>query len=339
MTKGPAMQAFVTGGTGFVGAHVIRLLVQHGVKVRALVRPMNNRELLTDLPVELVEGDMTTVESFQHKLRGMDYLFHVAADYRLWVPDPKNMHAVNVQGTERLLEAATEAGVGRVVYTSSAVTVRVPVDRLGSEGDFESPDTCRSIYQRTKVLAEQDVWRMIRAGAPVIIVNPSTPLGPGDRRPTPTGRLIVDYLNRRLPAFLEAHLNWVDVRDVAEGHWLAATRGAVGQRYILGHENLSLAQLFKVLQAVSGVPSPRIRIPYAVAYLAGLVGNAWGRISGHEPQATLDGVRSAGVAMQYDSRKAITELGFPQTPIGIAANEAVHWFRTHGYAPREMRTT
>lgn len=333
------MQAFVTGGTGFVGAHVIRALVQHGVKVCALVRPMSNRELLTGFPIEFVEGDMTTVECFEHKLRGADYLFHVAADYRLWVPDPENMHAVNVQGTVRLLQAAKEAEVGRIVYTSSAVTVRVPVDRPGMEADFESPDTCRSTYQRSKVLAEQAVWRLIGEGAPVTIVNPSTPLGPGDRRPTPTGRLIVDYLNRRLPAFLDARLNWVDVRDVAEGHWLAATRGAVGERYILGHENLSLAQFFKVLQQVSHVPSPRMRIPYAVAYLAGLAGNAWGRISGHEPQATLDGVRSAGVAMQYASHKAIKELGFPQTPIGIAANEAVHWFENHGYAPKQRRTT
>lgn len=327
------MLAFVTGGTGFVGAHVIHTLVERKVNVLALVRPKSDRQLLAGLPVEFVEGDMSTVESFKKDLRGVDCLFHVAADYRLWVPDPLHMHAVNVQGTERLIQAAHEAGIGRIIYTSSAVTVRVPANRPGTEDDFETPGDCRSTYQRTKVLAEQAVWRLIRAGAPVTIVNPSTPLGSGDRRPTPTGRLIVDYLTRRLPAFLDAHLNWVDVRDVAVGHWLAATRGAVGQRYILGHQNLSLAEFFKILAGVSGVPSPRIRIPYAVAYLAGLAGSAWGRISGHEPQAILDGVRSARVPMQYDSTKAVTELGLPQTPIAMAATEAVNWFRQHGYAP------
>lgn len=325
------MQAFVTGGTGFVGAHVIRTLLEHGVKVRALVRPDSPRELLTSLPVEFVEGDITAVPSFKKHLREVDWLFHVAADYRLWVPDWLYMHGVNVQGTESLITAANEAGIGRIVYTSSAVTVRVPPDRSGTEEDFEVPDNCRSTYQETKVLAEQAVWRLIRAGAPVTIVNPSTPLGAGDRRPTPTGRLIVDYLNRRLPAFLDARLNWVDVRDVAEGHWLAATRGAVGQRYILGHENLSLSEFFNLLHQVSGVVRPRIRIPYPVAYLAAFMGTTWARFSGQEPRAILDGVRTARTPMQYNSTKAVKELGLPQTPLWRAANEAVHWFQEHGY--------
>lgn len=327
------MLAFVTGGTGFVGAHVIHALVERKVDVLALVRPRSARQLLAGLPVQFVEGDLSTVESFKNALQGVDCLFHVAADYRLWVPDPRHMHAVNVQGTERLIQAAHEAKIGRIIYTSSAVTVRVPANRPGTEEDFETPGDCRSTYQRTKVLAEQAVWRLIRAGAPVTIVNPSTPLGSGDRRPTPTRRLIVYYLNRRLPAFLDAHLNWVDVRDVAAGHWLAATRGAVGQRYILGHQNLALAEFFEMLAGVSGVPAPRVRIPYAVAYLAGLAGSTWGRISGREPRAILDGVRSARVPMQYNSTKAVTELGLPQTSIALAATEAVHWFRRHGYAP------
>jgi dihydroflavonol-4-reductase len=333
------MHAFVTGGTGFVGAHVIRTLVNRNVKVRALVRPMSDRRLLADLPLELVEGDLTNVGSFQQGLRDVDWLFHVAADYRLWVPDPLHMYAVNVHGTERLIEAAQAAGVGRIIYTSSAVTVRVPIDRPGTEEDFEMPDDCRSTYQRTKVLAEQAVWRLIRGGAAVTIVNPSTPIGPADRRPTPTGRLIVDYLNHRLPAFLDARLNWVDVRDVAVGHWLAATRGRVGERYILGHQNLSLAQFFRILADVSAVPPPRVRIPYAIAYLTGLVGNIWGRFSGREPQAILDGVRTARVPMQYDSKKAVNELGFPQTSIHIAADEAVRWFQEHGYVKTQGGTT
>lgn len=328
------MDAFITGGTGFVGAHVARILLRQGLKVGALVRRQSDHQLVAGLPLELIEGDLTNVAAFKHQLRGVDWLFHVAADYRLWVPDPKRMHAVNVGGTAHLLEAAQEAGVRRIVYTSSAVTVHVPADRPGTEVDLQSPDNCRSTYQRTKVLAEQAAWQMIRQGAPITIVNPSTPLGAGDRRPTPTGRLIVDYLNRRLPAFLDTVLNWVAVEDIAIGHWLAATRGRVGERYILGHENLSLEEFFQVLAQVSGQPAPRMKIPYALAYAAGVVGSAWGRISGRVPQATREAVRMAAIPMRYDSTKAVRELGLPQTPIRVAAAEAVHWFTRHGYVTR-----
>lgn len=325
------MRALVTGGTGFVGGHVVRTLRQQGLDVRVFVRPTSDMAALTGLSVEAVRGDLTDLPSVRQAVRGMDLVFHVAADYRLWVPDPHRMHATNVIGTVQLLQAAAEAGVKRIVYTSSAVTVACG-GKVGTEALFVEPRECRSTYQRTKVLAEQAVWELIRQGVPITIVNPSTPIGPGDRRPTPTGRLIVNYLTGRLPAFLDTFLNWVSVDDVASGHWLAATKGRTRERYILGHANLSLRELFAILADVSGQPAPRMRIPYAVAYTAGLLGSVWAQVSKREPQATLDGVRMAARPLCYDSSKAVNELGFPQTPIRKAAQAAVQWFRDHGYA-------
>jgi dihydroflavonol-4-reductase len=269
--------------------------------------------------------------SLERAVRGIDLLFHVAADYRIWVPDPKVMHDVNVDGTLRLLEAAITSGVRHIVYTSSAVTVACTNERAGTETDFLPLEACQSTYQRTKVLAEQAVWRLIRSGAPITIVNPSTPIGAMDRRPTPTGRLIVDFLNGRLPAYLDALFNWVHVGDVGMGHWLAAEKGRVGERYILGYDNLLLGDFLQILSQVSGRPAPRMKIPYAVAWMAGAVGELTGRLSGREPRATLDGVRMASIPMRYDSSKAVKELGFPQTPLHTAAVEAVEWFRTHGH--------
>jgi dihydroflavonol-4-reductase len=241
------------------------------------------------------------------------------------------MQEVNVEGTRRLLETAVQAGVKRIVYTSSAVAVRCSGDRLGTESDFVDLDETLSVYQRTKVLAEQAVWRLIAQGAPITIVNPSTPIGAFDRRPTPTGRLIVDFLNGRLPAFLDAAFNFVHVSDVAKGHWLAAAQGHIGGRYILGGQNLSLSDFLQLLAKVSGRPAPRIKIPYAVAYMAGVVGELTGRLTGREPRASLDGVRMASLPMQYDSSKAVNELGLPRTPLEKAVDEAVQWFREHGY--------
>lgn len=312
----------------------MRELVLRGLDVSVLLRTTSDRAALADLPVKLAFGDLSDPSSLKRAVSGIDLLFHVAADYRLWVPDAERMHDINVKGTIQLLQAAVEAGVQRIVYTSSAVTIRCPAERLGTEADFMLAGDCRSTYQRTKVLAEQAVRLLIGQGAPVVIVNPSTPIGMGDRRPTPTGRLVVDYLNGRLPAFVETALNWVSAEDVARGHWLAAGRGQIGERYILGHENLSLGQFFHILADVSGQPAPRVKIPYAVAYAAGAIGSAWGWISGKEPRAALEGVRMAARPMRYDSRKAIRELGLPQTPIRVAAAEAVRWFREQGYVTR-----
>ncbi len=328
------MRVLVTGATGFVGAHVARVLVDQGHEVSALVRPTSQLDVLSDLPLKLVLGSLTDLPSLERAVRGIDLLCHVAADYRFWVPDPHTMHEVNVLGTERLMEFAWKAGVSRIVYTSSTVTVRCSSGRLGTEEDFVLPSEARSIYQRTKILAEQAAWRLIGEGAPITIVNPSTPIGALDRRPTPTGRLIVDFLNGRLPGFLEAAFNFVPVRDVAMGHWLAATSGRVGERYILGGANIPLSEFLEILARTSRQPAPKMKIPYALAYLAGLFGDLSGGLTGREPRATRDGVRMARVPMLFDSGKAVKELGFSQTPLTKAAEEAVQWFRQHGYVTR-----
>ena len=328
------MRVLVTGATGFVGANVTRVLIEQGHNVSALVRPTSDRVALAGLSVAPIVGSLTDHQSLERAVQDVEVLFHVAADYRFWVPDPQTMHDVNVEGTLRLLEAAATAGVRRIVYTSSAVAVQCSGDRLGTEEDFVKPDETRSVYQRTKVLAEQAVWRLIGQGAPITIVNPSTPIGAFDRRPTPTGRLIVDFLNGRLPAFLNAAFNFVHVSDVAMGHWLAAHKGRIGERYILGGQNLSLSDFLDLLAKVSGQAAPRIKIPYAVAYMAGAVGELTGRLTGQEPRASLDGVRMASLPMQYDSRKAVQELGLPQTPLQKAVEEAVQWFQQHGYITR-----
>lgn len=330
-TEGSRLRALVTGATGFVGAHVVRVLIQQGVEVRALVRPTSNLQSLAGLPVETVIGTLTEPSSLEQAVQGVDLVFHVAADYRFWVPDPQQMHAVNVDGTVRLLEAALQAGVWRIVYTSSVVTVRSSSMHLGTEQGFVSVQDCRSTYQLTKVLAEQAVWQRMQQGAPITIVNPSTPIGALDWRPTPTGRLIVDFLNHRLPGFVDAAFNWIAVRDVAVGHWLAATRGRLGERYILGHQNQTLGEFLRLLSDVTGQPAPRLKIPYTIAYLAGTCAEALGRLTGHEPRATRDGVRMAAHPMTYDSSKAVKELGLPQTPLRLAVEEAVQWFREQGY--------
>ncbi len=329
------MRALVTGGSGFIGGHVVNTLLQEGVEVRALIRPTTDASTFRELDVEVVCGDITDPASLREAVRGVDLLFHVAADYRLWVPDPQRMHATNVEGTIQALRAASDAGVSRIIYTSSVVTVRGSRETPGTEADFMVLEECRSTYQRTKVLAEQAVWELIAKGMPITIVNPSTPIGAGDRRPTPTGRLIVDYLTGRLPAFLDTDLNWVSVEDVAAGHWLAAKEGRIGERYILGHANLSLGEFFRILANVSGQPAPKVRIPYAVAWMAAIGGNLYGRITAREPQATMDGVRMAGLPMRYTSTKAVELLGLPQTPIPTAVAEAVEWFRKNGYTNKK----
>lgn len=318
--------ALVTGGTGFLGGHVVRELLAQECEVRALVRPTSDRSELKALPVKFVTGDLRDPSSLEEAVKGADLVFHGAADYRFFVPDVEAMRQVNVDGTVALCRAAVEAGVSRIVYTSSAATVRCPDGKPGTEDDFMTADECQSTYQRTKVLAEQAVWQMIGEGAPITIVNPSTFIGAGDRRPTPTGRMIADYLSGKLPAYVGAVMNWVAVADVARGHWLAATRGRPGERYILANADLPLSELFGILSEVSGRPAPRVKIPYAVAYAAGAFGDAWGRLTGAEPRATLDGARMTRHPMRYTPKKAVEELGFPQTPIRLAAQEAVQWF-------------
>ncbi|MCZ6689175.1 MAG: NAD-dependent epimerase/dehydratase family protein [Planctomycetota bacterium] len=328
------MRALVTGGTGFIGGHLVRVLLRQGTQVRILHRPTSDTSTLGDLPVDWIPGDLSDPASLKKAVHGMDLVFHLAADLRMAVPRPRRMHRTNVDGTVELLRAARDAGVSRIVCTSSAVTVKCSEEHLGSERDFVEPGECRSTYQLTKVLAERAVWEMIRDGAPITIVNPSTVIGGQDRRPTPTGRLIADFLEGRLPGYLDALLNWVCVEDVAMGHWLAATKGRVGERYLLCKETLTLAQFLQILSDVADRPMPAMKIPYAVAYLAGIFGTAWTRLTHREPQATLDGVRMAAMPMRYDGSKAREELELPQTPIRTGVERAVEWFRSDEYATR-----
>jgi dihydroflavonol-4-reductase len=327
----------VTGGTGFVGASVVRALAARGDRVRVLVRPQSDRRALTGLPVEFAVGDLGDPASLAAALRGVQVLYHVAADYRLWAPDPTVLYRVNVEGTRALLQAAEAAGVGRVVYTSTVGTLGIPAD--GSPGTETTPVGLEDMvgdYKRSKFLAEREAEAAAARGLPVVIVNPSAPIGPWDWKPTPTGKMLVDYLRGRMLAYLETGLNVVHVRDVAAGHLLAAERGRVGERYILGHAagNLGLREIFERLAPYTGIAAPRLRLPHAAALAIAEVCEGISRVTGREPLASRTAVRMAAKRMFFDPARAIRELGLPQTPVDQALRDAVDWFWAHGYARR-----
>jgi dihydroflavonol-4-reductase len=327
------MKTLVTGGTGFVGRAVVVELLAAGREVCVLVRRQGH-QALAGLEVEEVLGDVRDPASLKAAMRGVVRVFHVAADYRLWVPDPKAMYAVNVDGTVNLMVAAAEAGVSRVVYTSTVGTLGNPGD--GTPGTEDTPVSLTEMvghYKRSKFLAEQRVLEFAAQGLPVVLVHPSAPVGPWDWRPTPTGQMIVDFLKGRCPAYLETGLNLVHVRDVARGHLLAEAKGKVGARYILGCENVSLSGIFGLLSEVSGVPAPRCRLPYTPVLLMAYLNEFWAtHISGKPPRMPLAAVQMAKKIMFFDSSKAVRELGLPQTPVKAALAEAVAWFRERGYA-------
>lgn len=326
-------KTLVTGGTGFVGRAVVEELLAAGREVRVLVRDPKH-PALQGLAVELFPGDLKDPASLNAAVRGCAQVFHVAADYRLWVPDPAEMYAVNVQGTKDLMTAAAEAGVSRVVYTSTVGTLGNPGD--GTPGTEDTPVTIEEMvghYKRSKFLAEQVVLEFARQGLPVVLVHPSAPVGPWDSRPTPTGQMIVDFLRGRMPAYLETGLNLVHVRDVAKGHILAAERGRVGEKYILGHQNMRLSEIFHLLAEISGRPAPRIRVPYFPVLCLAYLDEFWATwITRRPPRMPLTAVRMAKKFMYFDSSKAVRELGLPQTPVRQALEEAVAWFKAHGYA-------
>ena len=321
----------VTGATGFVGWHVARRLSERGHRVRALVRPSGR---LRELEIESASGDLREPESLERAVDGCGVVFHVAADYRLWVRDPDQMYRSNVEGTRNLLAAASRAGVERFVYTSTVGCIGL---LEGGEGNEDTPVSLAEMtgtYKRTKYLAEQVAMEFARSGFPVVIVNPTTPMGDHDSKPTPTGKIVVDFLRGGMPAFLHTGLNVVDVRDTAEGHVLACERGRSGQRYILGSENLTLEEIFKKLEKVSGQRAPRRRIPYAVAYAAGVASTSWAYLTGRDPQVPLDAVRMARKKMFVSHEKAGRELGFSPSPVDGALTRAVEWFRENGYLTR-----
>jgi dihydroflavonol-4-reductase len=328
------MKTLVTGGTGFVGANVVRALLKRGAEVRALVRPRSDTRNLDSLEVELVAGDLRDRSSLEAALEGCDTVYHVAAMYTLWVRNPREIYDSNVTGTVNLLEAAGQAGVQKIVYTSSVATIGLPPDGTpGSEAVPLLPKNMVSDYKRSKYLAEQEVLKYAQRGLPVVIVNPSFPVGPWDVKPTPSGQMIVNFLRGKIPAYVHTGLNVVDVEDVAIGHVMAAERGRIGERYILGHANLTLPELFQLLEQVSGMRAPRLRIPYGLAYLSACVSECVARTITHKPPfVTLAGVRLSRKRMFFDASKAVRELGLPQTPAIEALSKAVQWFRAHGYA-------
>jgi dihydroflavonol-4-reductase len=323
---------FVTGGTGFVGAHVVRALLRRGRAVRCLVRPSSRRDNLRELPVELAEGDLRDPESLRAALVGCETVFHCAADYRLYSRDPSAIYETNVRGTGHLFEAASSAGVRRVVFTSSVGALgRAPAKGAANEA---TPVTEREMighYKRSKFRAEELAREWARRGLPVVIVNPSTPVGEYDIKPTPTGKMIVDFLNRRMPAYVETGLNLVDVRDVAEGHLLAADKGRPGERYILGNRNMSLKEILDTLAQITGLPAPRVRLPLWVPLAAAAADTAVSRLIGREPRVPLEAARMSLHRMYFDSSRAVAELGLPQSPVEGALARAVGWYRENGY--------
>ena len=326
------MTTLVTGASGFLGSHVARLLIERGEQVRVLVRPTSSRRLLEGLSAECAVGDLRDSQTLDRAMQGVAVVFHVAADYRLWARDPAEIYDSNVSGTRNLLVAARRAGVSRFVYTSTVATVAVPQSGgLPDESTITSVDDMIGVYKRSKWLAEQEVQRAAAEGLPAVIVNPTTPVGAGDSKPTPTGRIILDFLNGRMPAYVDAGLNFVPVEDAAAGHLLAAERGRVGERYILGGENLTLKEVLGMLSRVSGRPAPRVRLPHAVAMAAGYVDAAISRVTGSEPRIPLDGVRMSRHSMFVNAEKARKELGFAPGPVLTALDRAVRWYEANGY--------
>jgi dihydroflavonol-4-reductase len=314
----------ITGATGFVGWHVARLLAARGHRVRALVRPSSR---LVDVDAEPVTGDLRDPDSLARAVAGCGAVFHVAADYRLWARHPRELYASNVDGTRNILRAAREAGVERVVYTSTVGCIGIPRDGAGDEDTPVTLDDMAGDYKRSKFMAEQAAREEIRAGLPVVIVNPTTPVGDHDFKPTPTGKIILDYISGRMPAYLDTGLNFVDVDDVAQGHLQAFETGRTGARYILGCENLTLRQLFLRLERLSGVPAPGVRIPYAAAYAAAVFSTAWASVTGREPRVPFDAVRMAKKKMFVRHEKARRELGYSPGPVDAAFARAIEWFR------------
>ena len=313
----------VTGASGFLGWHVARVALEHGSTVRALVRPGSRVE---ELPVETVTGDLRDPASLECAVAGCSVVFHVAGDYRLWASDPRELYDSNVEGTRNLLRAACKAGVERVVYTSTVGAIGIPPGGLGDEATPVTIGDMKGDYKRSKFLAEQVALERAKNGADVVIVNPTAPMGDHDFKPTPTGQIVLDFLNGALPAYIDTGLNVVDARDAAEGHWLACERGRAGERYILGSENLTLAEILGRLAALAHRPPPRLRLPYFLAWCAGASATAIANLSGSPPHISLESVRMARKKMWVTHAKAARELGYQPAPAAQALARAVEWF-------------
>jgi dihydroflavonol-4-reductase len=328
------MKAFVTGATGFVGSHVARVLAEQGADLRLLVRADSNPKNIEGLNAERVTGDLRDPASLEKAMAGCDAVFHVAADYRLWVRDPGQMYRSNVEGTRAIIGAARKNRVRRVVYTSSVATMGFTLN--GKPADENSPVSLEDMighYKRSKFMAEAVALEAGRGGMDVVVVNPSTPVGEHDIKPTPTGRIIVDFLKRKFPAYVDTGLNLVDVKECARGHLAAMEKGRSGERYILGGENLTLKQILDKLAAITGIPSPRLRVPFVMALATGIVDEVMtGHILGREPRVTIDAVRMGRKKMFVSSARAERELGWKAGRVDDALRRAVEWFQANGHA-------
>lgn len=328
------LKAFVTGATGFVGSHVARVLAEQGADLRLLVRANSNPRNIEALSADRVVGDLRDPSSLERAISGCDAVFHVAADYRLWIRDPDQMYRSNVDGTRAVLEAARKNNVRRVVYTSSVATMGFTLN--GHPADEQSPVALESMighYKRSKFMAEQVALDAGKGGIDVVVVNPTTPVGEQDIKPTPTGRIIVDFLKKKFPAYVDTGLNLVDATECARGHVAAYEKGRSGERYILGGENLTLKQILDKLSAITGLPSPKVRVPYVLALAAGVVDELFtGHIRKREPRATIDAVRMGRKKMFVSSAKAERELGWKIVPVDDALRRAAEWFQANGYA-------
>ncbi|HKP84774.1 MAG TPA: hopanoid-associated sugar epimerase [Blastocatellia bacterium] len=330
------MKILVTGGTGFIGSHLVRRLLGHGAEVRCLVRPSSPLNNLKDLPVEFAAGDLRDLDSLRRAAKGARVIYHCAADYRLWCADPREMYESNVGGSRNVMQAALDESVERVIYTSTVGCLGLNGE--GRPADEDTPvaiDDMIGHYKRSKFLAEREVRSFVERGLPVVIVNPSTPVGEMDIKPTPTGKIIVDFLKGKMFGYVDTGMNLIDVRDCAEGHLLAAERGRVGERYILGGFNMTLKEMFDALARVTNVTSPRTQVPHWVAETYARLENFWSvNIARRAPEVPLESVRMSRHKMWFDSSKAVGELGLPQSPIEAALARAVEWFKEHGYDRR-----
>jgi len=325
------MTTLVTGAAGFLGSHVTRQLVARGESVRVLMRPSSNNRAISDLSLEYVTGDLRDPASLERAMNGVKRVFHVAADYRLWAKHPQEIYDSNVGGTKNLLAAAKNAGIEQLVYTSTVATIAVDRPELPNEFTDAKLEEMIGHYKRSKWMAEQEVLRAAKEGLPAIVAMPTTPVGPWDWKPTPTGKIILDFLNGKMPGYVETGLNFVGVEECAAGHLLASEKGKVGERYLLGAENLTLKGLLDVLAEITGLRAPAMKIPHGVALGVAYVESAFSRLVGKEPQIPVEGVKIAQHKMFVDCSRAKRELGFQPGPVAAALERAVRWYQANGY--------
>ena len=325
------MTTLVTGAAGFLGSHIARQLVASGETVRVLVRASSSNRAIADLPLEYVTGDLRDQASLQRAMQGVQKIFHVAADYRLWAKNPQDIYDSNVGGTKNLLAAAKQAGIERLIYTSTVATIAVDRPQLPNEFTDSKLDEMIGHYKRSKWMAEQEVLQAAKDGFPAVVAMPTTPVGPWDWKPTPTGKIIVDFLNGKMPGYVETGLNFVGVEDCAAGHLLVAEKGKIGERYLLGAENLTLKQVLDMLAKLSGLPAPAFKIPHALALGVAYAETAFSRLFGREPQIPVEGVKIAQHLMFVECKRAQQELGFRPEPVAAAFGRAVRWYEENAY--------